>query len=425
MRYKKYMSALSVFLLSLGTVGCTGGLDKNADRSEYIKVYLSESAQTPSDEMWLPCAGGETTVYVQSNVKLDAQWQDGKLPAWLRIKSMSDRGNGMTAVTVEYDPLTKKQEELVSRGLYERRDGVLMLTNASIFLGKYFVMHQGLTKRVGTDFSFLTDGYDIPNKTIGETLFQDWTSPQKAYGFSSTCIEGQESAWCYAKKGYVRLGNSEGIGADLVLPTSSAIANDSLLVVSFAAVAQNGKALGDFTGDTGGDVINEDVPSSPGEGGGTEPIKPMGASAAATGDEPEMDATHLRIEITGGGFFRNEEGKPTNALDFEVGYYDTSSPGYPSDMFEGARYLVFAEGDSQNPLTAQTTIRLIAGDMSGVPSSVNNRIFIDDVYVYRMLMHHRRFEGDIPYDVDENIYELNGRRNGLDKVLGGGAKGNE
>lgn len=423
MIYKRHLSLPALLLLSLWMTGCKGDIDRNADRSEYISVYLSESAQKPSDEMWLPCAGGEATVYVHSNVPFDVQWQDGKLPAWLRVKSTRDCGKGVKAVTVEFDPITKRQEESVSRGLYERRDGVLMLTNSSIYLGKYFVMHQGLTKRIGTDFSFLTDGYDIPNKTIGETLYRDWTSPQKAYGYSSTCIEGQEAAWCYAKKGYVRLGNAEGVGADLVLPLSSAFANDSLLVVSFAAVAQNGKALGDFTGDTGGDVINEDVPENPGQGGGTEPIKPMGAAAAPGEEDSEMDNTHLRLEITGGGFIRDAEGRRATSIDFEVGYYNPDSPDYPSDIFNGAHYLVFIEGDSRDPLTAQTSIRLISGDISGVPASGNNRIFVDDIYVYRMLMNHRKYEGADPVDVDEDIYELNGRRNGLDTVLGGGAAG--
>lgn len=419
------MSFLAVILLSFALAGCRGGIDKNAARSEYISVYLTETAQSPSDEMWLPCAGGQVTVYVHSNVPFDVQWQDGKLPAWLRIKSAEDRGNGVTALTVEFDPLVKRQAELVQRGLYERRDGVLMLTNSSMYLGKYFVMHQGLTKRTGTDFSFLTDGYDIPNKTIGETLYKDWTAPQKAYGYSSTCINGQEAAWCYAKKGYVRLGNAECMGADLVFPLCSSFAYDSLLVVSFSAVAQNGKALGDFTGDTGGDVINEDVPDTPGEGGGTEPIKPMTSLSAAAdeGEEPELDNTHLRLEITGGGFIRNEEGKRDTAIDLEVGYYDTNSPDYPSDIFKGAHYLVFIEGDARNPLTAQTSIRLISGSMSEEPASRNNRIFVDDVYVYRMLMHYRKKAEDIPVDMDEDLYELNGRKSGLDKVLGGGASG--
>ena len=449
-RFLIFFAAFCSWLMS----GCSP-IDKNAERGEYIKVYTSADAKTAADEAWLPCAGGTTSLYVRTNVPFEVKWQDGKLPAWARVGEPVRMNGNLYRIDVEFDPLYRRQSEAVSRGLYERRDGVLMLTNSGLFLGRYFVLHQGLTKRLGTDFSWLTDGYDIPNKTIGETLYQDWTSSQKAYGYSSTAFEGQKSAWCYAKKGYVRLGNEEGMGADFILPAVSAFAGDSLLVLSFAAVAQVGAALGDFTGNTEGGITpgeeynpgtgggsgegeggNEggeggeggnpsepdepQVPVNPGESGGTETITPMSISyrAAATGSDTEKDASKLRIEISGGGFIRSAAGDKATSLELELGHYDPSSPSYPADIFEGQRYLVFIEGDRSNPLSGKTCIRFVAGDISGT-STRPNRVFLDDIYVYRMWMNYRKDENSPRIDMDEDIYKLNSGTSGPDMVLGG------
>jgi len=395
--------------------------DKNADRNEYIKVYMSSDSEYSVEEAWLPCAGGSTTIYVRSNVSFEVKWQDGKIPAWASVSKPQSLGGDLYSVKIEYTPLSQRQPDVIARGLYERRDGVLMLTNSGLYLGRYFVLHQGLTKRMGTDFSWLSDGYDIPNKTIGETLYEDWTSSQKAYGYSSTCFEGQNSAWCYSKKGYVRLGNEEGMGADFLMPTSSSFANDSLLVLSFAAVAQVGASTGDFTGNTDDVITPEDEPVGPGEGGGTEPITPMSAPSGRgprTDNSSDRDASKLKVEVIGGGFIRTAGGGKPTSIELEVGYYNPSSPKFPSDIFDSQRYLIFIEGDKTNPLTNGTFVRFEIGDVTG-KSKVPNRIFLDDLYIYRMLMNYKKNEWSPRMDMDEDLYQLNHCVSGRDSVLGG------
>ena len=112
--------------------------------------------------------------------------------------------------------------------------------------------------------------------------------------------------------------------------------------------------------------------------------------------------------MTGGGVIRDYASQGRTSIKFNLTTYDRKSPAYPADIFRDAAYLVFICSTPSNPIGPNTTVRFIAGDMSGNASAVCSRIFIDDIYVYRTN----------PAQ-DEDIFVLNDGRSGRDLVLGG------
>ena len=165
---------------------------------------------------------------------------------------------------------------------------------------------------------------------------------------------------------------------------------DSLLILSFRAVSQSGADLPDFTG-------------------GTEPIVPMGVMCAtkADGDAEPVDDNHLRVEILDGGFIRDKIGEKGTSIDFDLSSYNRESPNYPADIFDSGRYMVFLAGTLNNPINVNTTVRFVAGSMSETAAEKNNRVFIDDIFIYR-----------IDPKKSEDPFILYGSRSGKDKLMG-------
>ena len=274
----------------------------------------------------------------------------------------------------------------VPTGLYTRRYGVLMLTCEEQFLGKYLVIQQGLDPRITCDFSWMYGSLE-PNATFGDVLMNHWTAAQKNLGYTSTIIEGEEDAWVYGKEGYIKLGNDRGAGADFITPHISDFQYDTLLVVSFKAVVQNGDILPDYSG-------------------GTEPIVPM--SRANKRSNP-VDMNVFTVEVTGGGYIRDFVKTGGTSVQMAVPTYDMNSANYPYDIFDGHSFLVFIEGTASNPITVDTAIRFIAGDMKGSSDGGRcSRVFLDDVFVYRQ---------DLL--LDEDLFLANGSKSGRDVICGG------
>ena len=195
-------------------------------------------------------------------------------------------------------------------------------------------------------------------------------------------LDGSDDAWVYSKEGYVKLGNDEGVGADLITPRNSDFQYDTLLAVSFKAVAQNGEVLPDYSG-------------------GTEPIVPMDASRPRR-VEGKDGTEGFRVEITGGGYIRDLVETKGTSLAMNLSTYDRESASFPSDMFDGQSYLVFIEGTDENPISVNTAIRFVA----------DSRVFMDDIFVYRL-----------DQLLGEDLFSLNGGKSGRDIITGG--TGNE
>lgn len=391
MRYTFHLSLL-LPLVAASLLSCkrTGPAP---ERTDYIRVYSTADSDIPLDRVWASVKGGTTTYYIRSNVDFSAQWQSEDM-SWARIASPQKLGEGLWSIDVTIQPVRERSyahaEGAPATGLYTKRYGVLMLTCPSQNLGKYLVIEQGLESRIACNFSWLY-GSEDPNATYDEVPMSRWTTAQQNQGFSSTLIDGETDAWVFSKEGYVKLGNDHGAGADLITPRTSNFQFDTLLVVSFKAVVQNGDVLPDFTG-------------------GTEPIVPMSRIARLSEEGTVADNNTLTIEVTGGGCIRDLVQTGGTSLSLELPTYDRESALFPSDMFSRGSFLVFIEGTESNPITVNTAIRFIAGSMKGSDEGSCNRVFLDDIFVYRQ---------DLL--LDEDLFILNGKKSGKDIICGGTA----
>ena len=194
----------------------------------------------------------------------------------------------------------------------------------------------------------------------------DRTVTDKDRHWDSTVLPGQEDAYLYGKNGYLQLGDNEGHGADLFTPFIDArqMAADSILVLSFRAVAYNDK-------------------------------------------KGNKDANRLRVEIQGGGVLRDDTSK--TSVEFEVPYFDPSSEDIATDMWNDAYFLVGFIKTPQSPFTGNTRIRFSAGDLSGAEGTPS-RIFIDNVYLRRLV------DDPVKNIHDEDIWALNGG-SGRDRII--------
>lgn len=381
---RKALKYCIVLLPLLAVLSCRKD-DANAVRGDEIYVYdtRDDAEALPLERTWISVRGGTNTYYVRSSRPFEIKWQDSG-DGWGRVGTPEKLDGDWWKISVTADPISSRTP-LQGEGLYQRRYGVVMLTSSSHYLGTYLKVEQGMEQRLFSDFSWLS-GSPEPNATHKDLLMSRWTTAQQNMGYTSTVLPGQEEAWVYSKEGYVKIGSDKAIGADLITPRVSAFLNDTLLVVSFRAVVQNGALEPDFSG-------------------GTEPIVPM-RRIRPKAEEGEVDLNRLTLRITGGGQFRDAGGVSSLTFD-DIPTYDLSSPDYPADIFRSdeARYIAFIEGTEQNPVTVNTQIHFEAGDQSGQPMERCNRIFLDDLCIYRF--------SDL---FDEDIFPLIGR-SGKDSVL--------
>lgn len=383
-------ASLLLLVFAVGIQSCNKK-DSNRERKEYIRVYASADSDEPLDRTWVSVEGGIHTYYIQSNVSFTADWQSEE-SSWASISNPKMIKEGLWSIDVSVKPIKERSSSLSGNanpvGAYTRRYGVLILQSPERYLGKYLVIEQGLESRIACNFSWLYGSVN-PNATYNDVLMADWTTAQKNQGYTSTLIEGEENVWVYSKEGYVKLGNDHGAGADFFTPHTAAFQNDTLLVLSFKAVVQNGDVLPDYMG-------------------GTEPIVPMQRTAQKVQTADITDNNSLTVEVTGGGLIRDFVSTGGKSITFELPTYNKESESFPADMFDGGSFLVFIEGTEENPITVNTTIRFIAGSMKGSDEGPCNRVFLDDVFVYRQ---------DLL--LDEDLFLLNGGKSGADKIRGG------
>ena len=359
------------------------------DREDIIYVYDSPDGTLPIEKTWVSVQGGTVTYYIHSVQSFDVKWQDSG-DGWASVGSPVNLGDGRWKVELTARPLSHRT---LAKGecLYQKRYGVLLFTSPSRFVGTYLKVEQGMDLRRYDDFSVIS-GSSEPNATYADLRIDRWSAAQKGLGYTSTPLPGQDTiAWVFGKDGYVKLGSDDGIGANFIHPGVSGLQNDTLAVLCFSAVVQNGDNLPDFQG-------------------GTEPYTPMRSirtrSSAGGNAEEDKDAGFLTVRIEGGGFIRDFIDRSGTSIRFDdLPTYDRQSAEYPADIFKGARYLVFLEGTDKNPLSVNTKIIFEAGDMSGEKMAKPDRVFLDDVCLFRV--------SDL---WDEDIFKL-AKKSGRDSVL--------
>lgn len=283
--------AIGIACLAAACVSCE--THSNSDRSESIAVYADPIEKKPVDAVYVGVQGGQAKIYAEANVDFVASWEDDADMPWAAVldDTAVDPLTGCRIVTLDV------QRRVETGCYYTRRTGMLILaaTDGTLNYNRIVPVHQGSTARVSNDFSSMKYGKTDPRFTDDETPIDDWTTAQKDYGFSSTTIDGEEHAHCYGKNGYLKLGDDEGHGADLISPYTNTLRSDSMLMVSFRAVAYT-----DFY----------------------------------TGAK---DDNKIKVEVLDGGVIADFADTGKTSIELEAAYYDPRSDEFPEKHVGGKR----------------------------------------------------------------------------------------
>ena len=357
-RFSRGLAGAALIAATIGITSCE--THSNSDRNESIKVYADPIAKEPIDAGIVGVKGGLAKLYVDANIDFVATWEDDAATPWAKVVdySSTDPQTGLRVITL------KANRRSTTSSYYTRRTGMLILaaSDGELNYNRIIPIHQGSTARVSNDFATLKYGKTDPRFTDGETPIDNWTTAQKNLGFTSTTIEGEEVAHCYGKNGYLKLGDDEGHGADLISPYTNTLRSDSMLMVSFRAVAYT-----DFY----------------------------------TGAK---DDNKIKVEVLDGGVIADFADTGKTSIELEAAYYDPRSDEFPENMWEGSDLLVFVVGTQLNPITVNTRIRISCGSFTQT-SPVNNRIFLDNFYIRRL-------------EADEENYFTENNGSGKDIILG-------
>ena len=296
-RFSRGLAGAALIAAAIGITSCE--THSNSDRNESIKVYADPIAKEPIDAGIVGVKGGLAKLYVDANIDFVATWEDDAATPWAKVVdySSTDPQTGLRVITL------KANRRSTTSSYYTRRTGMLILaaSDGELNYNRIIPIHQGSTARVSNDFATLK----------------------------------------YGKNGYLKLGDDKGHGADLISPYTNTLRSDSLLMVSFRAVAFTDYMTG------------------------------------------ARDDNKITVEVLGGGVIRDFAQSEKTTIDLEAGYYDISSEEFPEDMWEGHDFLVFVAGTKANPITANTRVRIICGSLTQ-NSAVNNRIYLDNFYIRRL-----------------------------------------
>ena len=310
--------AIGIACLAAACVSCE--THSNSDRSESIAVYADPIEKKPVDAVYVGVQGGQAKIYAEANVDFVASWEDDADMPWAAVldDTAVDPLTGCRIVTLDV------QRRVETGCYYTRRTGMLILaaTDGTLNYNRIVPVHQGSTARVSNDFSSMKYGKTDPRFT----------------------------------------DDDEGHGADLISPYTNTLRSDSMLMVSFRAVAYT-----DFY----------------------------------TGAK---DDNKIKVEVLDGGVIADFADTGKTSIELEAAYYDPRSDEFPENMWEGSDLLVFVVGTQLNPITVNTRIRISCGSFTQT-SPVNNRIFLDNFYIRRL-------------EADEENYFTENNGSGKDIILG-------
>ncbi|MCI2060894.1 MAG: hypothetical protein LKJ87_08605 [Bacteroidales bacterium] len=327
--------------------------DSNGPRKEYIEVYLSKDAEEPVTSLSVPCAGGEFKLYVKTDVDFKPDWQDEIASPWVKVANVEKDGD-WSVINLNIQPISEKC-------YYTRRTGTLMLKVPEMDFGSFITVNQGLIARLSANFSWMKYGSANPLSQVGEVHISKWTGTSQKW--ESTVYEEGVQPACFGKYGWFYIGDESGHKADIMTPFMNGIQADSLLMVSFKAVA--------YTSEAG--------------------VK---------------DAAKLRFEVLGGGVIQDfvEEGR--TSMDIDLQNFSVEDPTTISTTMwdnEVCAYNIFLIATEKSPFTGNTRLRFTTLDGEGKP----NRVAMDNIYVRKYV---------INKDVqDEDVFAANGG-SGKDRI---------
>ena len=299
------------------------------DLSRKTNLLVSTTPEKDSELLTgLKCEiyGGRDTLYVFSNVDYDLFFQT----------SYKEDGDWLKIISKTYNPQIKADEVIIECApmteKYVKRDGSLSFTSKDNYLGQFLSVRQGYVTEIAEDFSWLKAGTPNPFEMTQDINIADWTTAQTEKGWTSTVYDGREKASCFAKLGYLRLGE-EGSGADLITPPTSHFVSDSVVMLTFQAVAY-------------------------------------------TSLEEVKDQNTLHVNILNGGAFLDGSTSKT----IQLNHIDPTDRKVIANMWKNNQYEFYVVSKESNPLSGDTKIQFVTGDYSSATG--NNRIFIDNIYAY-------------------------------------------
>jgi len=287
-----------------------------------IQVSETELFDEWINELELPIEGGKDTIYVFSSSDIQLMIQPPTGGEWMKVSEETYMPDlKATRVILEVEPL---EDDL------NRRESTLNIGNQDLYSRKFLKITQGYGERYVDDFSWLRYGNGNPLDEANGVLLVQWNPTQQQQGWTSTILEGQTQAFVYGKNDYVQIG-SEEVGANLLSPIIPSLERDSLLVLTFNAVA--------FVSESG-----------------------------------QLDDNKLTIKLTGGEF---EEGEVNQVLDLP--HFDKESALLTSKMWENAWFVLEIHKPQSNPKSSTLQIEFINGAGTGAKG---NRIFLDNVKLF-------------------------------------------
>jgi hypothetical protein len=294
-----------------------------AGRTDYIIVSESEDKNTVVTKVEMPIEGGTDTLFVFANSDFETFFQTNNEQEWVSVESSEylERIKA-TRLILKIEPLT---------GNFKKRSGVLNLANKNKILGQFIKVDQGYTSRLSEDFLWLKYGNGSPFNESTDVLIDKWSAAQKANQWTSTIPAGIASAQLSGKNGYVKLGSTT-TGADLISPNISGLEKDSVLLLTFNAVA--------FTSLSG-----------------------------------EADENKLTIKILNGGEFDSG----SNVVELNLGYYDPQSSLITTNMWNNSFHSFQINKPKLSPNTSTMQIQFLTGDDL---HTSKNRIFLDNISLY-------------------------------------------
>lgn len=349
--------AASLLLASacLSGVSCLKD-DPNGPRDEYLEVYASaDSEEEAATTFCVGVRGGDHKFYLKTNVPLEElqiEWQDEDSSPWASVKTVEEVSSGLYSVTLSVNPRS-------SYAYYTRRSGMLLISAPERNLGSFITIFQGSTARFSNNCANFTYGVVNPYFTDGERIYSGWSAAQKGYFLTENSFDGV--SYVYGRNGHLMLGDSKGHGGCIVTPYVDAMRSDSLLMVSFRAVAY--------------------------------------------ADGRVSDNNRIKVDILGGGIFRDDPEQESRSMELEVPHLDSSDPDFPANMWNDAEFMLFIQSSARYPISANTQIRITSGSLEE-QSKTNSRVYVSNVYIRRLV------EG-----TDEDYFSENGG-SGVDRILG-------
>lgn len=315
---RKSIIGLSV---AFACMACEKSEDAN-DNGTAINVSENGLSEEFIDALELSVDGGKDTIYVFSPSDIQMIIQPSEVEGWVKVVDETYLSDiQATRVILEAEPL---------EGDLARREGILNIGSQEPYSRKFLKLVQGYGARYTNDFSWLRYGNGNPLQQSNGVRIAQWNPAQLEQGWTSTVMEGQTVAFLYGKNDYVQIG-AEEVGANLLSPMISSVERDSLMVLTFNAVAF---------------VSEEGIP----------------------------DNNKLTIKLTGGEF---EGGEISQVL--ELSHFDKESALLTSKMWEDTWFALEIYKPQANPFSSVVQIEFISGDGT---AAQKNRVFLDNVNLY-------------------------------------------